>query len=69
MLWAISVQSHTRGNQKLLHTSIQFLSINTDVTEIRIYPLFFYIYIFFSGILKSAQTLQLRAELEIKVNL
>lgn len=48
MLWAISVQSHTGGNQKLLHTSIQFLSISTDVTEIGISALFFlYIYIFF----------------------
>lgn len=46
MLWAISVQSHTGGNQKLLHTSIQFLSINTDVTEIGISALLFFLYIY-----------------------
>lgn len=65
ILWAISIPSHTRVNQKLLQTSIKFLSINTNATEIRISPPFLYC----SDILKNAKTLQLLAELEIKVNL
>lgn len=65
ILWAISIPSHTRVNQKLLQTSIKFPSINTNITDENLSSFF----ILFYYLKKNVKTLQLLAELKIKVNL